>query len=153
MIPLATVHVYVHQLCLIQFSIMNDHVDAPAFLRRCLTMTWPSHVFAESGKSSVIAVMLWHLFQHGSSDLVAITSYTWKIAQLINTPANPGYRSMTTFGIPMKRTAASPLGESDACKHIMLDRVVMIINDKLRFSTQSHLAARINEGVLDLGAS
>lgn len=103
--------------------------------------------FAGSGKSSIIAAVLWHLFQHRSSDLVAITSYTWKAAQLISTPANPGYSSMTTFGIPMKRTAASQIGESDACKHIMHDRVVMVINDEISFSPQCHLAVRSNDCV------
>lgn len=57
---------------------------------------------------------------------------------------------MTTFGIPMKRTAASQIGESDACKHIMHDRVVMVINDEISFSPQCHLAVRSKHWVRGL---
>lgn len=99
---------------------------------------------AGSGKSKIIGAVLWHLFQHRASHLVAITSYTWKAAQLISTCANAGYSSMTTFGIPVRHGNTSrrgtALGGTDAAKAIISPRVVMVINDEISFTPQNHLA-------------
>lgn len=99
---------------------------------------------ARSGKSKIISAVLWHLFQHKASHLVAITSYTWKAAQLISTCANAGYSSMTTFGISARQGQAgrrrTALGGTDAAKVIISPRVVMVINDEISFTPQSHLS-------------
>ena len=89
---------------------------------------------AGSGKSKIIHSVLWHLFQHKSSHLVLITSYAWKAAQLISTPANPGFSSTTTFN-----TAGANIGTNDICRAIFHAGVVMVINDEISFTTPEHL--------------
>ncbi|GAX85827.1 hypothetical protein CEUSTIGMA_g13242.t1 [Chlamydomonas eustigma] len=60
---------------------------------------------AGTGKSEIIKAYLWHAFQHGLiSDLIAVTSYTWKAALLIGTDHNPGYTSCTFYGTTHKKS-------------------------------------------------
>ena len=92
---------------------------------------------AGSGKSQIIKAVLWYLYQHDASHLVLVTSYSWKAAQLIATPANPGYSSHTTFGIP--RDNGKPNGNTKASIDTFHRGVVMIINDEISFTPSSHL--------------
>jgi hypothetical protein len=89
-----------------------------------------------TGKSSVITAVLWHLFQHASSHLVVVTSYAWKAAQLISTPANPGFSSHTTFGISTKNVES--VGHSAWCQAIFNRGVVMVIDDEISFTPKNH---------------
>lgn len=104
-------------------------------------LTFSLHGHAGSGKSKIINAVLWYLFQYDSSHLVVVTSYCWKAAQLISTPANPGFSSCTTFGINDFQPSKSP-GETPACHAIINPRVVMIINDEISFTTPAHLQVR-----------
>jgi hypothetical protein len=115
-------------------------------LRPSLTfITAPTSVgVAGSGKSKIIGAVLWHLYQHRASHLVAITSFTWKAAQLISTPANAGFSSMTTFGIPVvKRRNGPSVGDSEAARTIISRDVVLVFNDEISFTPQSHLAVSV----------
>lgn len=92
-----------------------------------------------AGKSKIISALLWHLFQYDSSNMVLVTSFTWKAADLIGTPYNPGYSSCTTFGInPMARSRGST-GQSAAAHALLNPNVVLVINDEISFTHQSHL--------------
>jgi hypothetical protein len=61
-----------------------------------------------------------------------VTSYSWKAAQLIATPANPGFSSHTMFGIA--RDSSRPIGSTKASADTFHSGVVMIINDEISFS-------------------
>jgi hypothetical protein len=95
---------------------------------------------AGTGKSQIIKAVLWHLFQHEASHLVMVTSYSWKAAQLIATPANPGYSSHTMFGIA--RDSSRPIGSTKASADTFHSGVVMIINDEISFTPSCHLQVR-----------
>ena len=90
----------------------------------------------------MIAAVLWYLFQHEATNLVAVTSYTWKAAQLVGSSHNPGYSSSTTFGInPFSKGAGrgGHLGNTAAAMALIHKDVVMILNDEISFTPQAHL--------------
>ena len=71
--------------------------------------------------------------------MVLVTSFTWKAADLVGTPHNPGFSSCTTFGInPMSRSRQTP-GTSAATQALVNPDVVLIINDEISFTYQAHL--------------
>ena len=78
------------------------------------------------------------MYQHKSSHLVVVTSYTWKAADLISTSHNPGVSSTTTFGINPYKVRKTP-GERPTCKSILNESVVMVLNDEISFTHQSHM--------------
>jgi hypothetical protein len=84
-----------------------------------------------AGKSKIINALLWHLFQYDATHLVIVTSYTWKAADLIGTPYNPGFSSCTTFGINPKAKDKGSLGNSAASQTLVNPNVVQLLNPGL----------------------
>jgi hypothetical protein len=93
---------------------------------------------AGAGKSKIIGAVLWHLFQHDLSQMVVLTSYTWKAADLISTPANIGTSTGTLFGI-MDMKPHLPVGQTKKCRQLLTPNIKMVINDEVFLNSQKHL--------------
>ena len=105
----------------------------------CSCLTPNICLLTGAGKSKIITALLWHLFQYDASQMVLVTSFTWKAADLVGTPHNPGFSSCTTFGInPMARSRHTT-GKSAATQALVNPDVVLIINDEISFTHQAHL--------------
>ena len=97
---------------------------------------------AGAGKSKVVAAFLWHMFQHGASDKVLVTSYTWKAASLIGTAYNPGYSTCRVFGVnPHKKYQAAP-GNAPESRSLLNRNVALFLNDECSFCEQAHMKVR-----------
>ena len=56
-----------------------------------------------TGKSRVVEAFLWFAFQWGQSHRIGVTSFMWRAALLISTPANRGLSTSTALGVnPVK---------------------------------------------------
>jgi hypothetical protein len=81
---------------------------------------------------------LWYLFQHNATRIALVMSYTWKAAQLVGSPGNPGYTSCTTLGLnPFKNS--TKVGATDACKALVTVDTRLLINDEVSLTPQHHL--------------
>ena len=125
--------------------------DEQAFPFRILTNTLQKEVANEecdqllltvfggpgSGKSEVLAAFLWHVYQHGCADMVAVVSYTWKAALLVGTASNPGCSTTTFFGTKMtggNRGAAARRpqkpGNTKRCKERLHQSIRIVVWDE-----------------------
>jgi hypothetical protein len=83
-----------------------------------------------AGKSKIITAILWYLFQYDASNLVIITSYTWKAADLVATPYNAAYSSCKVAGVNPKRPSQIPGSTADSVA-LLNPKVVMILDDEI----------------------
>jgi hypothetical protein len=100
-----------------------------------------------SGKSEILAAFLWHAYQHGCSDMVAVVSYTWKAALLVGTTSNPGCSTTTFFGTPTanrRATQHGPLkpGNTKRCREHLHQDVRFVVWDEHSFTDLVHFAVR-----------
>jgi hypothetical protein len=95
-------------------------------------------LYVGAGKSRIIGAVLWFLFQHDASNLVIITSYTWKAADLLATPYNAAYSSSKIAGVNPKRPHQIP-GHSADSVSLVNPNIVMIINDEISLTHPYHL--------------
>jgi hypothetical protein len=65
-------------------------------------------------------------------------AYTWKAAQLLGNPYNPGYSTSTACGIPCAGQRAT-VGTSDKAMAIMHPEVRFVLIDEISFVSQKHL--------------
>lgn len=94
-----------------------------------------------TGKSEVNQAVLWYAFQHNASDMVVVTSYTWKAALLLSTPFNQGYSTSMLFGTNVRTGEQSNRrtpGTSDKSQHLLSPSVRLILHDEISFDRQEH---------------
>lgn len=95
--------------------------------------------FAGTGKSEVNKAFLWFAFQYGASDMISVTSYTWKAAQLLGTTINPGTSTTTLLKTPThgrKDNESSHVSEQSI---VLFDRKKKIIlDDEASFNSLHH---------------
>lgn len=81
--------------------------DRPAQLLACITGE------PGTGKTQSLHTFLWYVFQHGLSDKVKVTAYTWRAAQQASTPSHQGVSTCRLFGVnPMRGSAAELTGSA-----------------------------------------
>ena len=97
-----------------------------------------------AGKSKIITSILWYLFQHNASNLVIITSYTWKAADLVATPYNAAYSSCKVAGVNPKRPSQTPGNTADSVA-LMNGKFVMILDDEISLANAAFLQVYIHK--------
>jgi Helitron helicase-like domain at N-terminus len=93
---------------------------------------------AGTGKSEVNQALLWYAFQHQACSALAVMAYTWKAAQLLGNPYNPGYSTSTACGISCGRSNKTP-GVSEKAMAIINPEVRIVLIDEISFVSQQHL--------------
>ena len=91
---------------------------------------------AGTGKSEVIKAFLWHAYQHGLNDRIAVTSYTWKAALLVGNEHNPAFSTTSLFGTAHKYNKTN--GGTNKCMSLLHPNIRFVIHDELSFDSQAH---------------
>ena len=98
-----------------------------------------------TGKSEVNKAFLWYAYQLRASQLVVVTSYTWKAALLLGTPYNPGYSTTLLFGTntgQQSRGRRRVPGTATTCLKLFTSSVRIILHDEISFDSQHHFQVR-----------
>ncbi|GLC39980.1 hypothetical protein PLESTF_001816800 [Pleodorina starrii] len=95
---------------------------------------------AGAGKSHCIMALEWFAFQHSLSEMLAISSYTWRGALQITTPSNTGMSTTTLFGLGDRKRRGELTGEQKRKLQNRLCGVRLLIIDEAYFIGLPHLA-------------
>jgi hypothetical protein len=96
--------------------------------------------------------VLWYAWQHNASQLLIVTSFTWKAALLLGTPSNPGYSTTMLFGTNRGDVNKRTPGTSPKSQHLLNASVRIILHDEISFDNQEHFgvseASSIEMGIV-----